>query len=455
MTHARNLSNRSTDFVSVKDYGAVGDGTTDDTAAFQAAARAANGVSGAGAVPGATLYVPTGTYRVARVGIRGTRFIGQNREATIIKGIGSGAATEFMFDAQLDMDGATANTVGGGWCENMTIDANGSGRSLLRTYGGGAKPESLILKNAVATGAIGLSVGLPIWATVSNVYVTNCDIGFKTLSGAGDNGTSTTFTGCWANTCLTYGFHITQLYYSSFINCVAQACGTRNWYVQGNSNGISAVYSLQFVGCATEGSGVPFYLKDCRDVTVISPRVISPTAGVNLLQLDNYTGSVIDFSTSGALSGGAYHIAVSNHSGGTGAIKLLGGSVTYNPADVTTTDAVAQTGLSYGRLVNSQAISYTLVLSDAGKQVLHAASAGAGHTFTIPANATVAYPVGTEIAFVNRDSNSVSIAITSDTMLLASTFTTGTRALAAQSMAIARKVSSTVWIIGSEGGGLT
>ena len=37
MTTTRNLSNRSADFVSVRDFGAVGDGITDDTAAFQAA----------------------------------------------------------------------------------------------------------------------------------------------------------------------------------------------------------------------------------------------------------------------------------------------------------------------------------------------------------------------------------------------------------------------------------
>jgi hypothetical protein len=51
MTHARNLSNRSTDFVSVKDYGAVGDGTTDDTAAIQAAITS-----------GYSLVFPAGNY---------------------------------------------------------------------------------------------------------------------------------------------------------------------------------------------------------------------------------------------------------------------------------------------------------------------------------------------------------------------------------------------------------
>ena len=54
MTHARNLSNRSTDFVSVKDYGAVGDGTTDDTAAIQAAVTAASQV-----------FIPPGTYKIS------------------------------------------------------------------------------------------------------------------------------------------------------------------------------------------------------------------------------------------------------------------------------------------------------------------------------------------------------------------------------------------------------
>lgn len=52
MTNARNLANRSTDFVSVRDFGARGDGVTDDTAAIQAAID-----SGA-----AKVLIPEGTF---------------------------------------------------------------------------------------------------------------------------------------------------------------------------------------------------------------------------------------------------------------------------------------------------------------------------------------------------------------------------------------------------------
>src|SRR5688572_11450722 len=60
---------------------------------------------------------------------------------------------------------------------------------------------------------------------------------------------------------------------------------------------------------------------------------------------------------------------------------------------------------------NAQAADYTLVLADSGKHIIHGSGAGAGHTYTIPANASVAFPRGTAITFVNLDSNSISIAI--------------------------------------------
>ena len=45
--------------------------------------------------------------------------------------------------------------------------------------------------------------------------------------------------------------------------------------------------------------------------------------------------------------------------------------------------------------VNSQSAAYTLVLADAGKVILHPSTDANARTFTIPANASVAYAVGT------------------------------------------------------------
>jgi hypothetical protein len=102
--------------------------------------------------------------------------------------------------------------------------------------------------------------------------------------------------------------------------------------------------------------------------------------------------------------------------------------------------------------VNSQSADYTLVLADSGKTILHPVDDDNARTFTIPANSSVAYPVGTVISFVNLQ-NTVTIAITTDTMYLANDGDTGSRTLAEYGMASAMKVASTTWII--SGSGLT
>lgn len=100
---------------------------------------------------------------------------------------------------------------------------------------------------------------------------------------------------------------------------------------------------------------------------------------------------------------------------------------------------------------NAQTGNYTLVATDAGKHIYHASGAGSGDTYTIPANASVSFEIGTAVTFVNLDSNAVSIAITSDTLYFAGTGTTGTRSLAQYGVATAIKLTSTVWIISGTG----
>lgn len=97
---------------------------------------------------------------------------------------------------------------------------------------------------------------------------------------------------------------------------------------------------------------------------------------------------------------------------------------------------------------NSQSAAYTCVLSDAGKHILHPSADTTARTFTIPANSSVAYDIGTAITFINQNAaGSITIAITTDTMRLAGAGTTGSRTLAANGIATAVKVTSTEWII--------
>jgi hypothetical protein len=103
---------------------------------------------------------------------------------------------------------------------------------------------------------------------------------------------------------------------------------------------------------------------------------------------------------------------------------------------------------------NSKSAAYTLVLADAGKHILHPSADTTARVFTIPANSSVAFPIGTAVTFVNQNGGGViTIAITTDTMRLAGAGTSGSRTLAANGIATALKITSTEWII--SGSGLT
>ena len=102
---------------------------------------------------------------------------------------------------------------------------------------------------------------------------------------------------------------------------------------------------------------------------------------------------------------------------------------------------------------NSKSAAYTLVLADSGKHIFHPVADNTARTFTIPANASVAYSVGTAITFINMAVANVTIAITTDTLTLSADGTAGSRTLAQYGSATAIKITSTQWII--SGSGLT
>jgi hypothetical protein len=103
--------------------------------------------------------------------------------------------------------------------------------------------------------------------------------------------------------------------------------------------------------------------------------------------------------------------------------------------------------------VNSKSEDYTLVLADSGKTIFHPAADTNDRTFTIPAESSVNYAVGTVVTFINLSVNDLTIAITTDTMYLAGDGSVTSRTLAEYGVASAVKVASTTWII--SGNGLT
>lgn len=90
---------------------------------------------------------------------------------------------------------------------------------------------------------------------------------------------------------------------------------------------------------------------------------------------------------------------------------------------------------------NAKTASYTLALTDAGKHI----SITTGGV-VIPANASVAFPVGTVISVYNDSGSSQTLSITTDTLRWAGTTSTGSRTIAGYGLATILKVSSTTWV---------
>jgi len=134
----------------------------------------------------------------------------------------------------------------------------------------------------------------------------------------------------------------------------------------------------------------------------------------------------------------------------------IAGNVTFSGAYTFTGTLTANTAITFpttGTLgyqnipQNSQSTAYTTVAGDAGYTIFHPASDANARTFTIAANASVAYALGTVIQFINMSASNVTIAINSDTLTWAQGGGTGSRTLAQYGVANAIKIATTQWLI--------
>lgn len=112
---------------------------------------------------------------------------------------------------------------------------------------------------------------------------------------------------------------------------------------------------------------------------------------------------------------------------------------------ITATGTIASTSIGFRGMPLSgqtQGSIITLALSDAGKRVANTTGG-----WTIPANASVAFPTDTVIVLHNNSTLTQTVAITTDTLTLTGSTTTGTRTIAANGLATIVKVGTTSWLI--------
>jgi len=212
------------------------------------------------------------------------------------------------------------------------------------------------------------------------------------------------------------------------------------------SSAVATDASKNLVSVTNTGTG--------SNVLATSPTLVTPNLGTpTTLVLTTATGLPISTGVSGLGTDVATALAVNV---GTAGAAVVNGGVLGTPSSGTLSGCTVDGTNAVGYLnipQNSQSAAYTLVLADAGKHIFHPSTDANARTFTIPANSSVAYPIGTAISFINMTSQVVTIAITTDTMYLSSAGTTGSRSLAQYGTATAVKMTSTTWII--SGSGLT
>jgi len=94
---------------------------------------------------------------------------------------------------------------------------------------------------------------------------------------------------------------------------------------------------------------------------------------------------------------------------------------------------------------NIQSADYTLVIGDAGKQIFHPASDTSNRTFTIPANSSVAFSIGTVVLFTVENGGSAVEVSCGDTLVFGDG-TTGKLAVLPNNTLMCIKVTATKWM---------
>lgn len=263
-------------YVSVKDFGAVGDGVTDDTAAIQAALDSSV----------RSILVPPGTYRI-------TSSLNLNQDV-FLEGCGGiqdpsdgGQISKIEADGNFDALVLKSSSYFG-W---LTL------KNLYIAKTGGAANTNVGIKAAAFAPHVqierclveGFDIGLDMFLGLANLVSVNSrfnNVGFRL------KGTSFTVQDCYANRNVTGYRILEQTVYSSLLNCASDA-NTGNAY---EFTGTTGPYTTQsdsansyvtMTACGAEACGRYLYVNGDFDLNIAQPSSFNMTGTPTCVEIES------------------------------------------------------------------------------------------------------------------------------------------------------------------------
>lgn len=277
--------------ISVKDFGAVGDGVTDDTAAIQAAVDAVVAASGG------KVFVPTGKYLVSSTidlaswyGAPAIIFEGEGYGPWNKDGVVATAEHASLFIVATDgfnvfNIASASQTV----IQNISIrDTSGS-----RTSGAGIYLErngdGIVSDDGTVAGVLIKQVSIKGFqdgirairlqtSTIEQVVIEDCTRdGIRLEPSAVGGGTSVTLSNCFVKECGQDNYSISGMSYSALVNCASDSSTRHAYYLDGATRDNQ---SISFTGCGAEGAGDDgIHITSSNFGVTIIGCGIGPTAG--------------------------------------------------------------------------------------------------------------------------------------------------------------------------------